>query len=383
MTSRSASPLGRVVAIALPPLLLLLLALLGLEAWLRWERFGLPALTQPHLYMSPAWTDTACFKTGPRQELMTPDCVIRYKGVWVDLNAEGLHDRAVDETKPHFRMLALGDSTSMAAGVEDEDIYHSVLEDRMNEELGTPRFVEIYNYGRGGRSPAEQIGDLEKTSRKRPIDAALVAFTPGSLWGVLQKESLCLSPGEIPTVTPADLEFYRVHGRANSTFSSALGKFEEWTGLWIFQWPKDAVRRATLSWRHDDQSHEAMESLRRKAVDLFRQCALKLRETADRHGVELAWVLLWYQPSRDGELLVETLREIGEPVLPTPLLVDDEIHRDDLVIYPGEVHPNVLAHRLFSEKIYEGMSDLGWQDRIHEAHARRTGRTPGSSTSSR
>jgi len=280
-------------------------------------------------------------------------------------------------------MLALGDSTSMAAGVESEDIYHSILEARMNEELGTPGFVEVYNYGRGGRSPAEQIDDLERTAQERPIDAALVAFTPGSLWGGLPKESLCLAARERPSVTPADLEFHRVHGRGISIFSSALGKLEEWTGLWIFQWPKDAVRRAALSWRHDDRNRETMEAIRRKAVDLFRRCALELRETADRHGVELAWVLLWYQPSRDGELLVETLREMGEPVLPTPLLVDDEIRREDLVIYPGEVHPNVLAHRLFSEKIYEGMAGLGWTQRIREAHARRTGRTPDSPTSSR
>lgn len=372
MTSRSPRLLGRAVAIALPPLLFILLGLLGLEAWLRWERFGVPALIQPHLYMAPGWTNTECFKPGPQQELMTPGCVVRYKGVWVDLNDEGLHDRAVDETKPHFRMLALGDSTSMAAGVENEEIYHSILEDRLNEELGTPGFVEIYNYGRGGRSPAEQIGDIEKTVRKRPIDAALVTFTPGSLWGVLAKEPLCLEVGESLSVTPADLEFHRVHGRGISTLSSALGKFEEWTGLWIFQWPKDAVRRAALSWRYDDQNRERLEALRLKAVDLFRRCALKLRKTADRTGIELAWILLWYQPSQDGELLVETLRELGEPVLPTPILIDDEIRRADLVIYPGEVHPNAHAHRLFSEKIYDGIADLGWQDRIREAHARRT-----------
>ena len=74
------------LALLTPPLVVGLVLLLAAETYLRWQRFGAAALTQPLSYMAPAWRDSDCFPKGPKGELMTPDCSMPYKGVTVQTN---------------------------------------------------------------------------------------------------------------------------------------------------------------------------------------------------------------------------------------------------------------------------------------------------------
>ena len=130
----------RALALLAPPVVAGLVLLVSAEAFLRWQRVGADALMRPLDFMAPAWRDTDCFVEGPGGELMTPNCRMRYKGVRVETNAAGLNDRNVDEDRPHYRLLVMGDSVTMAAGVDVRAIYHAVLEDRLNGDLGSPDF---------------------------------------------------------------------------------------------------------------------------------------------------------------------------------------------------------------------------------------------------
>ncbi|MFP6580712.1 MAG: hypothetical protein VCC02_13065 [Myxococcota bacterium] len=370
MRAGSARRSARIAAALLPPLLLSLFFLSAAEAWLRWNRFGGDALTQPFDYMAPAWRDVDCFRPGPSGELMTPDCRMRYKGAFIATNGRGLHDREFDTTAPHYRIVVLGDSVSMAAGVERDETYHAVLEKRVNTDLGAPGFVEFENFGRGGRTTAQQISDLEAALRMGPVDAALIALTPGSLWGNLRDASACQDAAGQPAIGDADLRFHERAVRGLNPISNALHWLEAKTGLWAFRVPQDAARRIALSLRTDEKSRERSLAIEARATALFRACAARLHEIAEREGIDLAWVVLWYQPSRHGEILETELRELGEVVLPTPHLLGAFPNREAMVIYPGEVHPNAAVHRAFAEKLRSSLGDLGWFERAADAQQR-------------
>ncbi len=90
------------------------------------------------------------------------ECRMRHQGVVVAVNSMGLNDREVDEAAPHYRVLVLGDSLTLAAGVEQADLYHSLVEAQYARDLGISEFVEFYNAGREGRTLARELRDLEQ-----------------------------------------------------------------------------------------------------------------------------------------------------------------------------------------------------------------------------
>ena len=376
MRGRAARRSARIKAGLLPPLLISLVFLAAVEGWLRWDRFGGDALTHPFAYMAPAWRDVDCFRPGPAGELMTPDCRMRYKGAGITTNGRGLHDREFDTTAPPYRVVVLGDSVSMAAGVEREETYHAVLENQINTDLGTPGFVEFENFGRGGRTTGKQIGDLETALQMGPVDAALLALTPGSLWGNLRDAAACQNAAGLPAIGDADLRFHEQVVRGLNPVSNALHWLEAKTGLWAFHVLQDPARRIALSLRTDKMSRERSLAIEERATALFRACAARLQHIAKREGIDLAWVVLWYQPSRHGEILETELRELGAVVLPTPILTGAFPDREAMVIYPGEVHPNAAVHRAFAGKLHSSLGDLGWFERAEKAQQRAAIRRP-------
>lgn len=361
------------LALLAPPVVVGLALLLASESFLRWQRFGVDGLTQPLLYMAPAWRDTDCFEKGPNQELMTPNCRMQYKGVAVETNSAGLNDREVDESRPHYRVVLLGDSVSMAAGVAPRDIYHAVLEERLNSDLGSPGFVEIYNYGRGGRSTVDEVADFQAALARWPLDAALVAVTPGNIWANLLNPTSCELDAPDQTLSDAQLQFYSKRVKGENFISNVLIVAERTTGLWSFHVPRDFFRSITQRLNTSDQDGDRIAALEDLAVAKFVSCSRRMRQIADEAGVQLAWIVLWYVPNRHAEIVRHELDQLGEPVTTTMGVHKQYASTEEMIIYPREVHPNAAVHRSFADELRPWLGEIGWIERIEAAHRERLG----------
>ncbi len=73
-----------------------------------------------------------------------------FKGVMIYINSLGMRDKeySLQKAKGTFRIVALGTSTTFGFGVPIESVYHSVLEDRLNEQNDSLKY-EVLNFGGG------------------------------------------------------------------------------------------------------------------------------------------------------------------------------------------------------------------------------------------
>jgi hypothetical protein len=71
-----------------------------------------------------------------------------YTGVSVEINSRALRDREISVPKPAdtYRVLTIGDSVTFGYGVELDEIYFKVFEERLNANTGGTRF-EVINGG--------------------------------------------------------------------------------------------------------------------------------------------------------------------------------------------------------------------------------------------
>jgi len=356
-----------------PPVLVALLLLLSAEAFLRVQRFGSPALLQPLQFMAPGWRETDCFQTGPNGELMTPDCVTRYKGVDVATNSAGLNDREVDESGSHFRVVVLGDSVTMAAGVEARAIYHARLEDELNDELGSSDFVEFYNYGRGGRTTLDQLTDLQDAATRWDLDAALVAVTPGNVWANLLDPASCDPSSPDPILDAEQLRFHASRVQAENPISKLLAVGERVTGLWIFHVPRDFFRSLTKRLNSEPGDGQRLAALEGLAIEKFRRCAERMRALAEAASIDLAWVVLWYRPDRRAEIVRRELEALGEPVATMTGISQNYSSIEEMTIYANEVHPNAAVNADFARELRSWLGEQGWIAKIEGAKRQRSG----------
>lgn len=97
-------------------------------------------------------------------------------------NSWGMRDREYPLAKPEgtFRVAVLGSSYSLPAGVEIEDAYHSVLEERLSAELA-PRSYEFLNFAVGAHMPSQSVAMLIHRALRFDPDLVIVSATQMAL----------------------------------------------------------------------------------------------------------------------------------------------------------------------------------------------------------
>jgi hypothetical protein len=348
--------------------LAILLMLLACEAYLRWARFGAPGIAQPFRYMAPKFRSTDCLREGPDGEVMWPDCRMYYKGVPLVTNSLGSNDRVVDESEPHYRVAVLGDSLTMAAGIEARRIYHARVEERIDAELGAPGFVELYNFGRGGRSTSEQLRDLRWALERLPLDAVIATVVFNDLFDNLVKGEACSPGDEALRISAAEGRFYELHAVGENPFSAGAALLESWTGLWAWNRAYDFFRAGALRMRGGGEARVRLAALEETGAALFRSCAATLSRVASEADLPLLWLDLWYRPHPHSERMRGELETLGEPVLSMADLYREFSDPRELEIYVGDHHPSDAVHALYAERLYAALEERGWLERIRSAH---------------
>jgi HEAT repeat protein/lysophospholipase L1-like esterase len=92
---------------------------------------------------------------------------------WEEFNADGVRDRAhpVEKLEDSWRVVFLGDSVTMGAGIEPKDAYPQQLESRLKSQ---GRAIEVFNVALWGWSTRQQRIAYERLARKyRPDQVVL------------------------------------------------------------------------------------------------------------------------------------------------------------------------------------------------------------------
>lgn len=110
---------------------------------------------------------------------LKPNLKTFFKLVPFETNSRGLRDQEYPIAKPGqtFRVVVIGDSFTMPAGVRAEESYHSILEGRLNQESDSLSY-EFINFGVGGYSLRQYSGVLKHRTLNYDPDLILIGFCP-------------------------------------------------------------------------------------------------------------------------------------------------------------------------------------------------------------
>ncbi len=112
----------------------------------------------------------------PDYELM-PNKHVWFKGTMMSTNRWGLRDRDCEKAKPAgtYRVVMLGASHPMGTGVEDDEVFDNVAEDRLTAEHAGGAYAryEILNFSVGGYGPVQMLVDMDRRVFDFEFDALL------------------------------------------------------------------------------------------------------------------------------------------------------------------------------------------------------------------
>jgi len=247
-----------------------------------------------------------------------------FKLARVRTSSAGLNDREYTLEKPPgiYRVVVLGDSMTMASGVEREESWHAVLDERLNLESPSLRY-EFINFGVGGYHPGNYRAVLEHRAMGYDPDLVLIGFTPRN-----------------------DHEFPQFRRRftpkpeRNAFFSSFI---------------VDVAKNFYMGWREGSLTRRfppLTEAQARALTSVL--AAIKRRCEAARIPVVLLYL------ARHEDLRLASVQKVTdglgiELIDTTPAFRD--VPFNDTKIFRTDGHPNAFAHRLFAETVYDHLGE--------------------------
>lgn len=312
------------LAVALGTAVALLVAELAVRVYL----YGPGALWPPTMQGIRQIGVSGMIRTSPdldiQYELKPGLRDVPYKTVHVTTNSAGWRDREYSLEKPlgTFRVAVIGDSFTMADGIEIEDVYHSLLEDRLNAQ-DSPWRYEFLNFGVAGYQLPQYVAVIEKRALAYHPDLILVGFSTNDfVWFEEQAKKLFSTPYQ---VKPPEQPFFQFH----------LGR---WVGTQIAAWRAGPGREGELPLApifrtHVDQQIDAMGAIHR------------------RTGIPFCIAFLNYYSAG----LREVIAAVREAAARNDLAFVDvsaafpRAQSRRYFIYRDDGHPNVQAHREFAD----------------------------------
>jgi hypothetical protein len=243
------------------------------------------------------------------------------------VNSLGLRDREypVEPSPNTFRIGLVGSSHDMGWGVEDDETYENVLEDRLNRELGpvTGRKFEILNFSLNGYKPTQKLAVIEQ--KMTPLRPNLVLYVASTL------------------------EFSDVFQSVPHLVKNQL----------LDQYPyiKNAMDRAGIKAEALPDFDILMSRLDPFAEDTLKAGLESFRGRALSRGIRPAFVVLeiptdsWWR-SDVFDRLVSVGQSAGLPVLNLRGTFANVGNRKSLLVAPWDDHTNAEGHRLLADRLY-------------------------------
>jgi D-alanyl-lipoteichoic acid acyltransferase DltB (MBOAT superfamily) len=257
-----------------------------------------------------------------QQELVSSMQSTTYFGK-VTTNKWGMRDRDYEKTPaPNtYRIAILGSSVEMGWGVNDDEVFESLVENRLNTELPGNKIqkYEILNFGVPGYFPLQQAPALEKA----------LAFSPNAILYMAHGNEFTRATRYLADVVHngIDIPYEKLRAIADSAgANSGISKSEAERRLlpnknyiltWLYEWITEECRK-----------HEVVP------------------------------ILIFLPQTEGGDWEVETpgalriAKEAGFKVIDL-MNVFDGYEPRSIQLNEWDKHPNVLGHRIMAERIYQ------------------------------
>jgi lysophospholipase L1-like esterase len=282
------------------------------------------------------------------KELRQPNVRAVNAGVLYRSNSLGIRGPDYSRQPPPgvFRITVSGDSVTMGHGVREEDAYPAVLERLLNAGAGDHRF-EVINLGVSGLNIIQSLGRLELKGRFYNPDLVVYGFTLNDIEGT----------GYVGN-TPESQQGYRALLNRHANSRSRLLRLL-WPRLVILAGsirPLEGSYTGVLenNYFHNDKTRSRLdEGLDRLAAvgRIDGICAHVFVHTRLEQ-------LVFLHPNRRFYRLIEE-KATARGLTVTQSYPKLRWHRAaSLRLNAADSHPNVEAHRLFAEALYQGLRAL-------------------------
>ena len=274
--------------------------------------------------------DTKAAVVVPRLPLyeLLPSTEFHHKGVTVRTNQYGMRDQeySLIRAEGTLRVALMGASFVFGAGVEGNEIFDTVLENRLNSEAAGGQYdrYEVLNFGIGGYSPPEQMA-------------------------LLEDKVLRFDPQYVLYFEHSDTSRFAVLALARALQQHAKHRYD---------FLRDIVAKAGIDPATVDATSDTETLVRRLTPfkeELLAKTYAQIAAIGRAAGVPVIWI---YMPRPErfdiGELPdfeARLAREAGLPVLGIANAYGAE-ELSSLWIAPWDHHPNAYGNQLIADELY-------------------------------
>jgi hypothetical protein len=236
-------------------------------------------------------------------------------------------DYALKKPPATFRFALVGGSNEMGSGVDDDEVLDELVEDRLNQQHSDSVTYEILNFS---------VTAYHLLQKIRVVDTRIRGFEPDAL--------LYMSP-------------QREEGRLSGKIADMLEK-----GL-AFEYPFLQHLLDSIGIDYNTPREIARERLEPVTPEIVAWGYRMIVDSCRNRGIIPVWVLApildnqFGRVSKEDERLMQLAAESGFLVM-NLMNAFDGYDVDALYIAPFDRHPNVMAHRLLANELYEEIHRL-------------------------
>lgn len=308
-----------------------IISILALEQSYRFYLFGNASFSINKMNSINGLGELGLLKPSNNSEIvfeLKPNLNALHKLVNLETNSAGLRDKEYSLTKSDntFRVAVIGDSFVMADGIEIEKTFHSLLEERLNKEGGDITY-QFINFGVSAYNLRQYFEVMKHKAKDYDPDLILVGFCPRNDQYIPEEQKY----RDVPKTYPF-FHFYSIQAFID-VFKRGTYYDDD-----IYYMEKELTRNEPFS-----------DKQKRYMIQVFSE----MNDFSNQNNIP---IVIIYLDIFYNEKFANKLEEI---VLQNSLyFVNVSLPFkgqgfDEYIIYPVDSHPNVKAHRLFADVLYD------------------------------
>lgn len=331
------------------------------ETVFRVRYFGLPGLSFRDYCPADVFHPLSNFEADESTYTgLKPNTRVIFKGKPFTVNDEGFRGRTYTVTKPDgtYRIMITGPSFPRGSGVSDEEVFSYVLEEMLNGS-GLSKPVEIINLSFTNRKIGNMLDVVEKVGLKYGPD--LIMFMANR--GAFPKTDFVIEPG--PKKEPMEVPGYKLFTDHNYQFFSKQFFFSrliyEQRENKLIRKDIFTIKKNPLQIIRNGQPDSRTKDTKPDYEDLAeeREALVPAYEALRSLNEDCRVMLYLLRPVKDlnsnkydmdyRNLIKYYAERYDIGVIDTYFADFGHYTQGQLIIYPGDGHPNEIAHRIYAE----------------------------------